>query len=288
MITASDIGSLFESQLAKIASPETRQLVVECWVEGCRQGNWQSVEDLKRMPFTLLTECHGVSFIEHTVAVTEGGDRTRAGEAGRVRRDALRHRHGPAHRGGGSCTTSGSSWRSSRAGTRGSARASTGSARGTRSAGPCWPPSSAPDDRLLNTIACHAKEGDGRPQCVETVLIHQADFATFKPAGDAERRQADRIKKTKERLPKATNIRGPGDLGSLGGSLRAEPSSLGLCPRPRQGGHAPLDPGITVASRPPPFFLPSQGGSHARGHQHRILRRVKLHALSCPSGSRTP
>ena len=37
------------------------------------------------------------------------------------------------------------------------------------------------DDKTLNTIACHAKEGDGRPQVVETVLIHQADFATFNP-----------------------------------------------------------------------------------------------------------
>ena len=30
-------------------------------------------------------------------------------------------------------------------------------------------------------VACHAKEGDGRPQVPETVLIHQADFATFNP-----------------------------------------------------------------------------------------------------------
>ena len=36
-------------------------------------------------------------------------------------------------------------------------------------------------DEVLNTIACHAKEGDGRPQVVETVLIHQADFGTFNP-----------------------------------------------------------------------------------------------------------
>ena len=34
---------------------------------------------------------------------------------------------------------------------------------------------------VLNTIACHAKEGDGRPRCLETILIHQADFATFDP-----------------------------------------------------------------------------------------------------------
>ncbi len=30
-------------------------------------------------------------------------------------------------------------------------------------------------------VACHAKEGEGRPQMVETVLIHQADYATFDP-----------------------------------------------------------------------------------------------------------
>jgi len=34
---------------------------------------------------------------------------------------------------------------------------------------------------ILNIIVCHAKEGEGRPQVVETVLIHQADFATFDP-----------------------------------------------------------------------------------------------------------
>jgi hypothetical protein len=36
-------------------------------------------------------------------------------------------------------------------------------------------------DEILNIIACHAKEGEGRPQVLETVLIHLADFATFDP-----------------------------------------------------------------------------------------------------------
>lgn len=30
-------------------------------------------------------------------------------------------------------------------------------------------------------IACHGKEYDGRPQVIETVLNHLADFATFAP-----------------------------------------------------------------------------------------------------------
>ena len=36
-------------------------------------------------------------------------------------------------------------------------------------------------DDIVNTIACHAKEGEGAPKVLETVLIHQADFATFDP-----------------------------------------------------------------------------------------------------------
>jgi hypothetical protein len=38
-----------------------------------------------------------------------------------------------------------------------------------------------------SVIACHAKEGEGCPQVVETVLIHQADFATFDPLVMMER-----------------------------------------------------------------------------------------------------
>jgi hypothetical protein len=34
---------------------------------------------------------------------------------------------------------------------------------------------------VVNVIACHAKEGEGRPQRIETILVHQADFATFDP-----------------------------------------------------------------------------------------------------------
>ena len=34
---------------------------------------------------------------------------------------------------------------------------------------------------IVNIIANHSKEGEGRPQRIETVLIHQADFATFNP-----------------------------------------------------------------------------------------------------------
>lgn len=36
-------------------------------------------------------------------------------------------------------------------------------------------------EEIVNIVACHAKEGEGAPKRVETVLIHQADFAMFDP-----------------------------------------------------------------------------------------------------------
>ena len=39
-------------------------------------------------------------------------------------------------------------------------------------------------EEVLNCIGCHAKEGEGAPKTLETILIHQADFATFDPDRD--------------------------------------------------------------------------------------------------------
>jgi putative nucleotidyltransferase with HDIG domain len=36
-------------------------------------------------------------------------------------------------------------------------------------------------EEIVNVIVCHAKEGEGRPQVLETIFVHQADFATFNP-----------------------------------------------------------------------------------------------------------
>ena len=36
-------------------------------------------------------------------------------------------------------------------------------------------------DDVLNTIGAHAREGENSHQVIETILIHQVDFATFNP-----------------------------------------------------------------------------------------------------------
>ncbi|HSG27841.1 MAG TPA: HD domain-containing protein, partial [Candidatus Krumholzibacterium sp.] len=72
MISGKDIEGLFAGLLDRIGDEDLRKKVVDIWVAGCVKGGWESVEDLKKIPFTLLTDTKGVNFIEHTVAVTEG------------------------------------------------------------------------------------------------------------------------------------------------------------------------------------------------------------------------
>ena len=73
MISRADIEGLFSAQLSKIGDKELRDKVVDIWMKGCEKGGWKSTEELKKMPFTLLTQTRGVNFIEHTIAVTENG-----------------------------------------------------------------------------------------------------------------------------------------------------------------------------------------------------------------------
>ncbi|MCX6647719.1 MAG: HD domain-containing protein, partial [bacterium] len=72
MITKTEIAELFKKQLAQIDDPGLRDQVVEVWLVGCERGGWESLEELKKIPFTLLTDTKGVTFIEHTIAVAEG------------------------------------------------------------------------------------------------------------------------------------------------------------------------------------------------------------------------
>ena len=180
MIAEADIQKLFESILTRIEDADLRKKTVRAWTLACERGGWKSVAELQAVPFTLLTNTRGVNFIEHTIAVTEGAyqlavaqeqayrEMPYAIDHDRLLAGGLLHDVGkllefePDGKGG---------YRKSRLG-----MCARHPISGTAVAYEVGLP-----DEVLNTIACHAKEGDGRPQCVETVLIHQADFATFNP-----------------------------------------------------------------------------------------------------------
>jgi putative nucleotidyltransferase with HDIG domain len=180
MINHKDIESLFEQQLGRIRDGALRAKVVTTFVLACERGGWASVEDLKRMPFTLLTDPLGVGFVEHTIAVTEGAAALGRAQVetyarppyavdfDRLYAGGLLHDVGklleiePDGKGG---------YRKSLAGKHARHPVS-----GAILASACGLPGD-----IINIIVCHAKEGEGRPQVVEAVLIHQADFATFDP-----------------------------------------------------------------------------------------------------------
>jgi putative nucleotidyltransferase with HDIG domain len=181
MAREADIAAVLGSILERIASSSIRQAVVKTWLLASQRGGWNSIDEIQKMPFTLLTNCHGINFIQHTIAVTEGAyGLARAQEAAyaklpykidydRLLAGGLLHDVGKLletekdGKGGFKKSRSGQCLRHPISGTALAHEA------GIR------------DEAILNTIACHAKEGEGAPKCLETILIHQADFATFDP-----------------------------------------------------------------------------------------------------------
>ena len=180
MVTAKDIEALFHDLLADIESEETRNKVVAVWVEGCRQGGWESVAELQAMPFTLLTKTYGISLIEHTIAVTEGALALADAQTNAyskmpyaVNMDRLVA--------GGLLHDVGKLLEAEKDGKGGFRKSKKGMFARHPISGAILAAQAGLSDDIVNTIACHAKEGDGAPKVLETVLIHQADFATFDP-----------------------------------------------------------------------------------------------------------
>ncbi len=180
MITSKEIESIFAAQLGKIKDDGLRSKVVEIWVAGCERGGWDTPEELEKIPFTLLTDTKGVSFIEHTIAVTEGALALAEAQIKAYKKmpyeldlDRLVA--------GGLLHDVGKLMEIEKDGKGGYRKSRSGKCARHPISGALLAAESGAGEELLNTIICHAKEGDGRPQVPETVLIHQADFATFDP-----------------------------------------------------------------------------------------------------------
>ena len=180
MIREQDIRSLFEKQLARITNETLRECVVKSWVIGCQRGGYESIEQLHDMPFTLLTDCHGVSFVEHTIAVTESAIGIAKAQQGTYRKmpyaidmDRLIA--------GGLLHDVGKLMEIQRDDKGGYHKSHNGKCMRHPISGTVIAAEAGCPEEVLNVIACHAKEGEGRPQVVETVIIHLADFATFDP-----------------------------------------------------------------------------------------------------------
>jgi len=180
MITGEDIAKLFENELAVIKDIDLRNKVIEVWVKGCELGGWKNIEELYQMPFTLLTETHGINFIEHTKAVTWGAYHLAQAQL-RNYKDLPYTIDFDRLIAGGLLHDVGKLMEIESDGMGGHRKSHAGKCTRHPISGSVLAAGIGIPEEVENIIACHAKEGEGKTQVIESILIHQADFATFDP-----------------------------------------------------------------------------------------------------------
>ena len=180
MIEIRDIEHMFGELLDQIYDKDLKAKTINIWVEGCRLGGWEAVEELQKMPYTLLTDTHGVNFIEHCLAVTKG-----AMGLAKAQLDTYENLPYDINMDriiiGGLLHDVGKLMEFEPDGKGGYRKSHAGKCMRHPISGAVLAKEHGIPDEIANIIVCHAKEGDGRPQVIEAVLIHQADFATFNP-----------------------------------------------------------------------------------------------------------
>ena len=170
MISENDIREIFRGLLPRIGDEALRDKVVMTWTTACAIGGWETVEELNTMPFTLLTDCHGVNFLEHTIAVTLGA--MSLANAQIATYETLPY---PIDMdrvvAGGILHDVGKLVEIEQDGEGGFRKSRNGMCARHPISGAILAAQGGLSDEIVNTIACHAKEGDGRPQVIETVFI---------------------------------------------------------------------------------------------------------------------
>ena len=173
------IEILFGQQLEKIKDLNLREKVIEIWVNAAKKAGWQPHE-LEKIPFTLLTQTKGINLIEHTIAVTEGA----LGLATAIKEN---YKEMPFEINldwliaGGLLHDVGKLLEIEKTKEGKYQKSYKGKCARHPISGAILVAQAGLPEEIVNIVACHAKEGEGRPKRIETVLIHQADFAVFDP-----------------------------------------------------------------------------------------------------------
>jgi HD domain len=72
MLRTQDIEAEFGAQLRRIDDLSIREKVVDTWCKAGQEGGWKNIEELRELPFTIVTDPQGISLLQHTRAATEG------------------------------------------------------------------------------------------------------------------------------------------------------------------------------------------------------------------------
>ena len=169
----------FQPLLSQMKDEVMAEQVIGVWNTAAVDGGWESVEQIEEIPFTLLTDTYGVNLIEHTIAVTRGAMGLAQAMLDTYKKvpfdinmdwviaGGILHDVGKLME----IEKSSDGYRKSYAG-KCARHPISGAIVAARLGLP---------QEVQNIIICHAKEGDGRPQRIEAVFVHQADFSTFNP-----------------------------------------------------------------------------------------------------------
>jgi len=170
-----DIQAFFP-ELKQIADTALRDKVIDVWVDALTAGGW-TIEELKRIPFTLLAGDIDIRFLEHVrtcarmsiaihdVLIAAYGDRVPLNRdhliAGALLADVgkpIEYVKGPD-------------------GTPVKGRRGDLLRHPFSGVGLCW--KHGLPDEVMHIVATHSKEGDHVQRTIESIIFHHADFVDF-------------------------------------------------------------------------------------------------------------
>jgi len=165
----------FIPEIGQISDPGLKDLTLTVWFEAVRKSGW-SVDDLKRIPFTLLLKTTSVSLLEHTRAVTQtalrNGEVLNQNYQGKIRVDldillsgAILHDVGKLFE----YTLDKGVFVKSRE----------GELLRHPISGAAFAYKYGLPQEIVHVIAAHSKEGDGGRRTIEAIIVNHADFVNF-------------------------------------------------------------------------------------------------------------
>ena len=166
-------------EIRKIKNQELREKVISTWEEGINLGGWD-MEDLKKIPFTLLISDSRVNLLDHTRAVTNTAIRVAEviskayGNSVKIDKDVLIA--------GGILHDVGKLMEYAKVKEKITKSIKGKFLRhpfsGSALAYKCGVP-----DEVIHLIAVHSHEGDEGFRSVEAIIINHADFINFEVLG---------------------------------------------------------------------------------------------------------